>query len=271
MVEKQIPITESCLTADFKNGVMYIAHTSVDGIKPTVCLKDIVSNGRYFIVGERESFMSNYSAVNEMETGNAAKIMLEGVGFPVHHHSGVIVEMAGQTRMDTDALLIHSGANDGCFVPDLEKVSTDEDALLVFKGTLFAFEIKSAFSGRNDDFANKRYDDVIKQLHKHSRVWQDMKKNPKDFKMTTRFGSVLEVNHFINSRYFLYGVSSPLFNPYLLEKFLSNQPKILPMCLSGTRFTPVFSKDQSLESVTMGTLASPLVLFKRLQPFLRIL
>ena len=43
LVEKCIHIKESCLTADFKNAILYFTHTSDDVTKPIVHLKDIVS------------------------------------------------------------------------------------------------------------------------------------------------------------------------------------------------------------------------------------
>jgi hypothetical protein len=105
----------------------------------------------------------------------------------------------------------------------------------------------------------------MSQVNKHHKVWQAMKHTPNKFKMTTRFGEDIPISHFTHAEYMVWGVASPLFNPYACKLLRTGVPPILPFQLSGTRFVPSFGIIQPRQSVA----TSALTLFRQLKPFFR--
>ncbi len=271
-------LSKDSLYQDFKNGIYYIPH----GVHPPqpADFAEIKEGMRYFQVSSHENFADNYAAVNEIEAGEAAKILMHPAGISsLHHHSGCVVTQGKHVRMDTDAMIYHGGVDEGAIAPNLEEVSTEQGAMLLLKKTIMTLEVKSAITGhycsfvswlisltgRDDLHAQHRVKNITTQVNKHFEVWQAMKLNPKKFRMTTRFGTDIPISHFTHADYMVCGVASPLFNPRACELLLAEQPPILPFQLSGSRFVPSFGMFGSLQLKT----TSALTLFRQLKPFFR--
>ena len=194
--------------------------------------------------------------------------MLSEAGLNVHHHSGMEVLESKVPRMDADVLLFHHGYAPPATVPEINDVASDEGALNLLNATLFFFEVKSAISGRDNAHADQRFIEIKQQIDKHVQVWREIKRAPAKFTIKSRFGEPSPISHFTSARYFVYGVSSPLMNPYVENKFLRSDPPVLPFRLSGTRYVPVGDATTGRPATVIPN--GPLSLFFRLKPFLRL-
>eukprot|EP00657_Telonema_sp_P-1_P001907 TRINITY_DN1465_c0_g2_i2.p1 TRINITY_DN1465_c0_g2~~TRINITY_DN1465_c0_g2_i2.p1 ORF type:complete len:274 (+),score=29.19 TRINITY_DN1465_c0_g2_i2:107-928(+) len=252
----------------YKRQIFYFPHKpeAFDDPQSVKHLADFEDDTRYLQMGYTDGFVENYVAATEMEAGLAAKHMLSLSGLDtLHHHTGCKVFQGKTTRMDTDALLFHCGPREGSMIPELDDVLCDTSAIMLLKSTILNLEVKSAITGRDDRRADLRVEKVIDQIAKHHRAWREMKAAPDKFKMTTRFGQEIPITHFTHAKYMIWGVASPLFNPYARDRFLALCDPILPFELSGTRFVPTFS--QQPRPIVNGQTA--LSLFRQLKPFIR--